>query len=586
MLMGFSVYHPLDNPLYDVVIHTCTTSRDGGVAPLNPKPASQHRKRSPQLHTSPLDMAQACKSTGSPTDASVQFFTKGSGTGGSQVRDLEAGVLLQGIKAFFGAAENCNENFLFARLNHTLAGVYVGKRLGKQTVESMLQPLAEHLGSGGLGRNSTIVQVCGNGSDPEIGFGVVFNVVGNLPAVQKTVADWGKGICATAESGGSIQHIKGGKLFAIAAASRPINNSTFSSRLFRRATCRWIEVESGNGCDALASRCGIPSADFYKYNTKPGLCSPGGIFPGDFVCCSPGDPYVPPKPPANADGSCRSHDIAQNETCAGIAKMYGITVNDIESWNKGKTWAWTECRGMQWGYNMCVSPGSSPLPRPQEGVVCGPMKPNTTLPSSDSGQGLASLNPCPLKACCSNWGYCGVFPSHCEVHAPANAGPGAKLEGYQNTCVSNCGMELKSNSGPPVKFSRIGYYEAFNFDRDCLWLKAKNANTDKTYTHIHWAFADIDKASWKVVINDTHGQWADFKKLPLKRIVSLGGWAYSTEAPYAFTLRSAIIDNRETFAANIAQFVKNEGIDGIDIDWEYPGVSPLFPQSSCSMAGC
>jgi GH18 family chitinase len=38
-------------------------------------------------------------------------------------------------------------------------------------------------------------------------------------------------------------------------------------------------------------------------------------------------------------------------------------------------------------------------------------------------------------------------------------------------------------------------------------------------------------------------------------------------------MRSAIINNRETFATNLAKFADEEGIDGIDIDWEYPGVS-------------
>jgi GH18 family chitinase len=29
---------------------------------------------------------------------------------------------------------------------------------------------------------------------------------------------------------------------------------------------------------------------------------------------------------------------------------------------------------------------------------------------------------------------------------------------------------------------------------------------------------------------------------------------------------------RTTFATNVAKFVKDEGIDGVDFDWEYPGV--------------
>jgi len=76
------------------------------------------------------------------------------------------------------------------------------------------------------------------------------------------------------------------------------------------------------------------------------------------------------------------------------------------------------------------------------------------------------------------------------------------------------------------------------------------------------------------VIKDAQNQWADFKALPdVKRIVSFGGWAYSTEAATYNIIRQAIINNRDAFASNLAQFIKDEGIDGVDIDWEYPGVS-------------
>jgi GH18 family chitinase len=54
---------------------------------------------------------------------------------------------------------------------------------------------------------------------------------------------------------------------------------------------------------------------------------------------------------------------------------------------------------------------------------------------------------------------------------------------------------------------------------------------------------------------------------------ALGGWADSTAPGKYNIMRSAIINNRETFATNLAKFADEEGIDGIDIDWEYPGVS-------------
>lgn len=110
-------------------------------------------------------------------------------------------------------------------------------------------------------------------------------------------------------------------------------------------------------------------------------------------------------------------------------------------------------------------------------------------------------------------------------------------------------------------------------NRDCLWLKAEKANTNN-YTHIHWGFVEIESTSFKVVIKDEHKQWPAFKNLTnVKRIVSFGGWAYSTENPGATIMRQAIIGNRNLFAANVAKFAEDEGIDGVDIDWEYPGVS-------------
>jgi hypothetical protein len=76
---------------------------------------------------------------------------------------------------------------------------------------------------------------------------------------------------------------------------------------------------------------------------------------------------------------------------------------------------------------------------------CGPLVPNTPI-LTDRTKSLADLNPCPLKACCSNWGFCGVFPGHCALHAPEGGGPGTKEKGFQNTCVSNCENEIKSKS--------------------------------------------------------------------------------------------------------------------------------------------
>lgn len=272
-------------------------------------------------------------------------------------------------------------------------------------------------------------------------------------------------------------------------------------------------------------------------------------------------------------GTCATHLIQNGDTCFALGEHYGVTVDQIEGWNRGKTWGWQGCADLLVGYVMCITDGAAPMPAPQHGTQCGPLVPGTR-PPTDSSISLADLNPCPLKACCSNWGFCGVFPAHCTINAPPDAAPGAKNKDAQNTCISHCGNSIRQNSGPPALFGRVGYYSAFAYSRSCLHLPARRANTDGTYTIIHWAFAEIDPSTWNVIISDPGNQWEDFKALRgVKRVISFGGWAYSTEPATYDIIRRAILTNYEAFTDNVVRFVQEEGLDGVDIDWEYPGVT-------------
>jgi hypothetical protein len=75
--------------------------------------------------------------------------------------------------------------------------------------------------------------------------------------------------------------------------------------LTRRAECRMIRVDNGDGCASLAARCGISGLDFMKFSPKPSnLCSI--LVKGMPVCCSAGDlPDIKPK--LDADGTCAKH---------------------------------------------------------------------------------------------------------------------------------------------------------------------------------------------------------------------------------------------------------------------------------------
>lgn len=605
MLLQLSVSQPLDVEDSTILIRSCTLGSHSTAAKIiDETPVDNPKKEDTLVQDGSLNVAPACVISGTPVSTKLSIGKGDPGNGNKE----QIASLLKGINKFFSTKDNCDEKFVFAYYQQTVASVYIGPGLGKPTVESALDALGEHISAGGSVSNQTVAELCGNGRKPQQVFGAAIDTTGDLAAVQKAALDWSKGTCAiqgAVQAAGQFLDVRVYDLAAedadfLDAHTTPSTPSPTPaptsaprglaarllgpwkrSELEKRAVCKYAQVEDGDSCTTLSVRCGIRGADFLKYNTKSNLCAT--LKAGDYVCCSAGDPYKPPAPEPNADGTCKSHLIENGDSCDALAKKHGVTVKDIEKWNAKTTWAWTNCKSILVGYNMCVGPGLPPLPPPQQGAECGPLVPGTK-PPKDNSTSLADLNPCPLKACCSNWGFCGVFPDHCKINAPLDGAPGTRNPGFQNTCVSNCNHAIKENSGPPKQFGRIGYYEAFGMERECLQMGVKDANTDGSYTHIHWAFASIDPQTWKPVIKQGKDQWADFKKLKEKRILSIGGWADSTEPGKFNIIRSAILQNRETFANNLAQFAKDEGIDGIDIDWEYPGVSPDVPSTDQMIA--
>jgi hypothetical protein len=569
MLLQFSVFQPLEDTNSHILIRACSLT---GLTPNGARSSAKTVVSWKRHDRNDVDQSSAynARDVESVSDGELQVVTSLA-----QANHISAGspeALIQGLKQFFNDETNFDERMIFAYHEHTVVGAYTGRMLNKTTVVSALDALDDDLRTRASTAESITAQLC-NPSRPDHNLGISIRTTRNLAAIQQAVLGWNLGVCVRDESTPSVNRTL--KIQVAEVTPRRTNDAVVSRfgmthLLDKRAVCSYIQVQSGDSCASLAQRCGISANDFTKYNPDEDLCST--LMPDDYVCCSTGDPFVEPKPQApevNSNGTCATYFIKNGDTCDAIAKENGVTIEDIEGWNKGKTWAWTECKAILVGYNMCLSEGDAPLPPPQTGTECGPLVPGTT---AVAGVSMADLNPCPLKACCSNWGFCGVFPDHCDVHAPEGGGPGSKLPGYANTCVSNCGVDIKTNSDAPAEFQRIGYYEAFGMDRECLRLQARNANTDGSYTHVHWAFATISP-DWRPVINDTANQWSDFKDLTdMKRVISFGGWAYSTEAATYGIIRSAIIDNAESFASNIAQFVNDEGIDGVDIDWEYPGV--------------
>ncbi|GIO36064.1 hypothetical protein J41TS12_09250 [Paenibacillus antibioticophila] len=148
---------------------------------------------------------------------------------------------------------------------------------------------------------------------------------------------------------------------------------------------------------------------------------------------------------------------------------------------------------------------------------------------------------------------------------------------------------------PGRNYQAVTYYTSWARSPEGRDFKPQDLDATK-FTHIQYAFADLCwngvtsggadcqkagvplhedyKFNGEVVLGDPVNDLLNFTELnakkaaqpDLKLILSVGGWTWSD----FFSVMAATEQTRLAFANSAVEFIREFGLDGIDIDWEYP----------------
>ncbi|KAJ5926897.1 killer toxin alpha/beta [Penicillium verrucosum] len=541
MLLDFSLHPGLDEEDRVTKLFACTSNNmtsntitSGAPSGAQNSARGHHAISHKRFHN--RDIHSTCIS-GEEQKISLDLITD-SDPGSVSVNVLQ--TIVERVQNHLGNTSHCDTTSVFGYYNGVAVGVYVGSAIDNpKSTSSLFQRFYEQIPRGQHAK-SMVMQRCRDVSNADYTIGLAVDTTGDLTSVQKSVHSWSKGQCASTD--GVNTKIDGVPVLEKAMGRVLNSNSTVGGEhISKRSDCRTINVIGGDTCSSLAKKCGISPNDFTKYNSAKTLCST--LAAGQSVCCSAGSlPDIRPKP--NKDGSCHTYTVQAHDVCDSIAASNGLKASDISDFNDKTTWGWFGCGNLQLKSLICLSKGDPPMPAPVSNAQCGPIVAGTKKPTN--GTALADLNPCPLNSCCDIWGQCGITPEYCTNITGPTGNPGTAPK-YKNGCISNCGTNITKSRYTPETFMKVGYYETWNYDRPCLNLRVADVGVNE-YTHIHWAFAEITE-DFDIKINDTYNQWKDFIAMDPA--------------------------NSGKFIDNINNFVKKNGLNGIDFDWEYPGATDL-----------
>lgn len=277
-------------------------------------------------------------------EASIYMHQPGSGGEFSVGHVLSAG---RQVKSYLASRKpSCSNNAMaFGYSQSSVIGLFAGAEVHQHGVTSaVLDKFLEYAQDKPIFK-TTVVQLCGakdRGADYSLG--IVASSAKNLDFVQEAVKTWADGKCVSQADAGEdwmtvtlrvpvpVEEVSKNSTFSNSTASSGQSTtgdiSARFARLSPRADCKFTTVGAGEGCYAVAQRCGISQTQLQNFN-RANLCN--SLILNERVCCSSGT-LPSTLPPGNSDGTCKTRQVVLGDDCGSLAnKCVSPSASLVES---------------------------------------------------------------------------------------------------------------------------------------------------------------------------------------------------------------------------------------------------------------
>jgi len=371
--------------------------------------------------------------------------------------------------------------------------------------------------------------------DPMKSFGIIINTENNPDKIKKIARNWSAG-----KAYNTYDAFKTYESYSVCYLSYADRKGITNDNGI--GNCDYVKMEKDMD---LAAKTGVNADSIKGYNADLDFSA---LQVGQPICYTMGSkPDLRPK--KNSDGSCHSYKVSDGDTCSALeASYYPLSQDDLNSFNQ-KTYGWYGCSKLMKDQVICLSDGSTPKPTPDPKAECGPLAPGDLYNSE-----------CPNKACCSEFGFCGLTSKFCDKKSSDTNAPGT------TGCFSNCG------------YGSLPTRHASSYNKVAYWLDSDGSmymdpsKIGDEYNIVHYSFATLN-SDFSISVGSG---FQEFLSLDKKKIVSFGGWDFSTSPSTYDIFRKGVSDDyRSTLVSNIVKFVNDNNLDGVHFDWEYPGAPDI-----------